>query len=661
MWYTTASMKQIRAFFLRWWPLLVFAAVWLALRVLWITCDTGIPSIWEFGFHTTDEGYYLCGGKERLLWGSFVDLDRQEALNYCYSYGTHWLSYLAHLCFGLSTWTWRIPFVILYFCGWLMMFRAVAVRSDNRFAFVTCLAASVVPLVVVYERGASNDATIAALVAIAFSLASGSGRWRLAAAAVATSLIGTVKPSVWVMMPIVLSAVLQDRKTRSRILDAVVYVGLTIAFSYLWKVVSALTVLDVAQSHGMSPWAVLAQVNATYGIPSIMDIAQDFRALASFPRDPSIRAMGALSIFVFVVPTAMALESILRRRWSPRILFYLTMAAYAFALNVINSMYTHYFLPLIILLPALCAAIREDLSERISESVSWKPLLSVSLLLVVVLSVGVLFVSTVQVDIQTAARFYSRIHNLPQENPWRLSWPFLILGTLLGVLFVACQRGLRAVKCEGWAWAGAFFLVASVAFAAYPGAILAPRLKVDPLVFYLPLLLNLLVGTLFVFVLFAKPAALARPMSAAFVLLAAVLLSYLVLPTWRQSSVELVSRRAHYDAYLAQELKQLLPQDAIVLGERTDQALFSLPIRSVTTFLTASNPIPYVEKFLRKDPQAKLFALIDSQCNYNLQHFMKHRDKYRLELVKTFKMPSFSDGRLSDVHLCRVRPLAPLK
>ena len=105
----------------RWLWLFAFAAVWCALRVFWLTCDTGIPSTWEYGFHTTDEGYYAGGGKEMLLWGSFVDIVRRETLNYCYSYGTHWLGYLGYLLFGLSTWTWRLPFVLLYFAGWMRM------------------------------------------------------------------------------------------------------------------------------------------------------------------------------------------------------------------------------------------------------------------------------------------------------------------------------------------------------------------------------------------------------------------------------------------------------------------------------------------------------------------------------------------------------------
>jgi len=631
--------------------------VWLLSRVLWITCDTGIPSIWEFGFHTTDEGYYLCGGKEMYLWGSFVDLTRQEALNYCYSYGTHWLSYFAHLCFGLSTWAWRIPFVLLYFVAWMMMFGYVRKRSGAWFAFAACFAVSSVPLVVTYERGFSNDATIAALVGIAFALAAGKGAWRVLAAAFVTSAIATVKPAVWVMMPIVLAALLEDRKTRSRWIDAAAFVALTAALVYIWKGVSALTVLGVARESGLTPWQVLARVNATYGLPTIMDIGQDFRALASFPRDPAVKAMGATIVMISVVPAAVLLTNLVRRKWNGHLFLYLMVPLYAFALNVINSMYTHYFLPLLILLPALFSAIREDCSDLAGEQVAWRKLTVSLLLFVAVVAVAVLFVLAAGFSVQEAAPLYSRIYNLPQFNPWRMTWPMVAVCTLAGVAVVGFCRGWRAFCRESWIWAIVFFLIGSVAFAALPAAILAPRLHMTSSAYYLTLALNLAVGCLFAFVLFARPAAFARPVFVVAALVVPIVASYALLPTWRSAAVELVTRRTHYDAYLAEELRKLLPEDAIVLGERTDQALFSLPIRSVSTFLAASNPIPFVERILKQDPNAKIYALVDSQCDYNLQHFQKHEKEYRLDLVKKFLMPSFANGQLADVYLCKVIPL----
>ena len=133
-----------------WLMLLAFAAVYLALRLPWMSCDPGIASVWEYGYNATDEGYYLSGGKEKFVWGFFVDMPRNEAFTYGFSAGTHWMSYLAHRLFGLSTWTWRIPFFVLYFCGWIAMFCHLSRRAGAYVAFALCTAASVVPMVVAY-------------------------------------------------------------------------------------------------------------------------------------------------------------------------------------------------------------------------------------------------------------------------------------------------------------------------------------------------------------------------------------------------------------------------------------------------------------------------------------------------------------------------------
>jgi len=641
----------------RWFWLVGFALVYVGLRVFWLTCDSGVPSTWEYGFHTTDEGYYLCGGKEMLLWGSFVDLVRQEALNYCYSYGTHWLSYLAHLCFGLSTWTWRIPFSLLYATGWILMFLFVAKRSGGPFAFATCLAASSVPLVLTYERCASNDATIAALLATAYALAAGKGVWRIFAAALVASAIGTVKPAVWVLSPIVLSSLLEERKTRSRWLDAVVFLGAVAVFAFVWRFASELSVACVAKANGLSAGQVLARVNATYGLPSIWDFGQNFRALASFPRDPTVLTMGPTIILVSVVPAAMLLTNLIRRKWSHRLLLYAAVPLYAYALNVINSMYTHYFLPLIVLLPAIATAIREDGVDLSDEKGDKKWLGSMLALAAVTFAALLAYIVLNDFKPCDVMEFYSPIQNLPRSNPWRVTWPFLAVGTPAMVLLVTMFRGLRAFCRESWIWAVVFFLILSIALAAFPGAVLAPILRVPESTFYWPLAVNLAIGCLFALLLFSRPSVLSRPAVAAGIVFLPIVAAYALLPTWRSAAVELLTQRTHYDAALADGLKAVLPKNAVLVGERSDQALMSLPIRGVSTFLSASNPIPYVERIRTEEPDAPIYALIDPDCPYNLQHFRKHEKEFRLEHIRTFRVPSTYSGHLGDVHLCRVHDL----
>ena len=637
-----------------WLWLAAFIAVYCALRVFWLDCDTGIPATWEYGYHTTDEGYYLCGGKEMLVRGSFVDVVRREAQTYCYSYGTHWLSYLAHLVFGLSTWAWRLPFAALYLLGWLMLFRHVARKSGGAFAFAACTAMASLPLVVTYERSASNDALISALLAIAYVLACGKGRWRLFAAAAVTAAIGTVKPAVWAIMPMVLGGVLETPKTRSRLWDAAIFVGVTVAAVGAFKGLSALSVVGEAQRAGMSVWEVLRLVNATYGLPSVADLFLDLRAVASFPRDPSIRIMGGTAVLISAVPAAMFLVGVLRRRWNGHLFLYGAMAAYAYALNVINSMYSHYFLPILVMLPVAFSAFCEDCGDLALEKPDWGKLAYRLVIAVAVLALVVLGVASLSFDLGQAAGLYSRIYNLPAQNPWRMTWPLVAATTLAGVGWVAWRRGRGALLRFGWAWGAVFFLAGSAAFAALPAAVIAPRMRLAPELFYLPLGVNLAAGMVLVYCLFAETAAFSRRWFAAAALAAPIVASYLVLPTWRDAATELFARREYRTRDVALELAKLVPEDAIVLGERSSQVLMSLPIRAASLFSFNSEPQPLLDALFERDPDAKLYGFFDSQHAYCLQNMRKCADKYSLVVVKEFKMPSFGNGKPASVYLCRI-------
>jgi len=154
-----------------------FAVLWLGLRVPWLPCDGGVPSFWEYGYFVTDEGYYLYGGKEKFLHGSFVNLTRHEAFTYGYAPLLHWISYLTHLVCGHSGWAWRVPFAAVNFAAWLAMFRWCAKRAGAAAAFALCAAVSSAPLVVEYERTASNDVFIGSLLVLSFCAACSRKVW----------------------------------------------------------------------------------------------------------------------------------------------------------------------------------------------------------------------------------------------------------------------------------------------------------------------------------------------------------------------------------------------------------------------------------------------------------------------------------------------------
>ena len=641
----------------KWFWFAAFAVVWLVLRIFWIDCDSGIPAVWEYGFHVTDEGYYVGGGKEMCLWGAFVDLVRQESLNYGYSAGTHWFGYLAYRLFGLSNWAWRIPFVAVYFLAWLMMFRHVARKCGEWFAFAVCLAVSSIPLVVVYERGASNDMLIGALLMISYVLAVGKGWWRILVSAAVLGYIITIKPSVWAFLPIVLAGVLDGRKLRTRWMDAALFVVLAVVSICAWQGVMALTVLDVARDAGMSPWKVLMSVHANYGLPSVTDVAKDLLCASTFPRDPSSRVLAAVAILISVVPLALFLSGVLRRQWSGRLLLYLGVPVYVGGLTLIATQYSHYYLPMMAMLPAVFSAMHEDFAAMSVDRGALRRLGVECALGLGVLGVVLLFLFSSTGDPKELVKVYSRIYNFPEANVWTMTWNLLLVCVLAGVAVLETKRGLGGAKREGWAWALVLFGIASVAFAAYPGFLLAPRLRVASGEFFAPLALSLAVGLLFAYALFACPQAFAKKWIVLAVPVGTVLACYLAVPTWRSAAVELVRPGTHVQADVAKEVGKLVPHDAVLLGERSSQVCMSLPIKTATTFIANSNPFPVIEALRKRDPEVKLYVLADTQHAYMLQHFMKNKDKVGLEHVKTFKMPSFATGKPVDVHLCRINVL----
>jgi hypothetical protein len=61
-----------------------------------------------------------------------------------------------------------------------------------------------------------------------------------------------------------------------------------------------------------------------------------------------------------------------------------------------------------------------------------------------------------------------------------------------------------------------------------------------------------------------------------------------------------------------------------------------------------------VKELRKSSPDTPLFALIDSQHAYCMQHYDKAKSWCRLVPVTQARLPSFATGAPSDVHLCRI-------
>ncbi|MBR3221438.1 MAG: glycosyltransferase family 39 protein [Kiritimatiellae bacterium] len=639
-----------------WLFLLAFVAIYLAFRLPWITCDPGIPSVWEYGYNATDEGYYLSGGKEKFVWGNFVDLPRNEAFTYGFSAGTHWLSYLSHLLFGLSTWTWRIPFLGIYFLAWLSMFCLVSKRAGPAMAFALCASASLVPMVVAYERTASNDALISALLVLSYVCAAGMSRWRIVCAGLLSGAIILVKPSVWVLLPVVAAGVSYDRELRSSLKDMALFAVIAIASAFAWKLLVALSVMPEATQAGVSIWEVVKRTTTHYPLPPIFGFASHFKGISAFPRDPSAQFLGVTAPLIFSVPLAVAAKSALAKRWNGNFLLFLAIPAYVAAVSVMNTIYSHYFLPAIAMLPIVISAIASELEQSASDEagMTWKkaalPLLSVAALC----TISAILIASYSVAPSTSQNFYSRIYNLPSKNVWGLTWPMILPFTATVVVAITFLQGFKTSPMKLAAWTLAALVAASVAFASFPAVQLAPYMKKQSGEFFAPMIVSMTVSTLFLVSSFGFRERLPWRKALSVAVPLCILSCFLATPNWRASFQDLVRRGTHQHQAAAKELEKLLPKDAIVIGERSNQMLMSLPIRTATTFAANSDPIPVIESILKSEPNAKLYALADSQHAYNLQHYREHADKYRLRPIKTFKMPSFGTGAPSDVHLAAI-------
>lgn len=637
----------------------VVLCVYAALRVFWLDCDPGIPSVWEYGYNATDEGYYLGGGKEKFLWGTFTDLARMEAFTYGFSPGTHMLSYLAHLCFGLSTWTWRLPNVLINMLAWGLMFRFLVRRTGTLSAAMLCLACSCMPMIVAYERTASNDVLIGSLLMMAYVTAAGGGRIRLIVGALLLAAIVLVKPSVWVLMPLALAGALETRTFRTRGLDAALFLGVAVAGVFLFRLGAAWAVLPDAAREGCSVFEVIRKTTTHYALPSLFAFGDHFRGLSAFPRDPSGILLGFYAALLVAFPVLLLAKEVTGRRNVSRMLFFAAVPLYVAAVSVMNTLYTHYFIPVIYLVPVLFVQAAACLRESAPDGAPSPATPSVSALAAFVglAAAGTCLLAlwplAAAVKPQTVQAFYSRIYNFPAQNVWGYVGLYVVALAAAGMGLIVAFGGR-----DKWRTAlialPALLLAGSVTFAALPAVGLAPYMKTPPSVYGVPLVFNLAVGLVLLPAVAAFPALFAR--RAVFPAVLAVLtgVGYGLMPNWRAAAADLLRAGTHNHRAAAEEMRALLPADAIVIGERSNQMLMSLPIRTVTTFPDNSHPIPAITRIRARMPDAPLFALVDSQHAYNLQHYREHAGTYALHMVKTFKMPSFGNGKPADVYLCRI-------
>ena len=635
-----------------WLWLAAFIALWCALRVFWIDADAGVPSLWEYGYNVTDEGYYMGAAKDKFLRGVFCDYAIGESFTYGYSPLTHWLAYVGYALFGLSSWGWRVPFLALYLTAWCLAFLYARRKCGNVLAFLWCAVFSSLPVVVAYERTACNDVAIAALAIIAFCLAAGKGWWRIPVAAAVAGAICLVKPSIWVLLPLVAAGILSERKTRAGWIDIGLFVLASAVAIAVWRGLAVLSLKPEAPLHGLTAAELIQKTTTHNALPSLLDFNLLFRGFSSFPRDICLKSLGPAAPLMTLVPLAIALRDIVSRRWSWRLLLYLSIPAYVAGVSTNNSICLHYYHPALLSLPILFTTMDGDFEGAEAKA---RNRTQAATLLFAASAAGLALLAALATPLarEAAAETFSTISNLPRRIVWTANWtPCVLFAVALSVV-LAFSRGLRAARIQAPVWLALGFCAASVAFTGIPGFKLSFFLKQPEAEWLAPMAVSAIASALFLAIAFGLPATLFRRRAFLCFVPAAVLLALVAVPSWRTGAVELLTTKSCVQREAAEEIAALIPEEAVVIGERSRQILMAKPQRTATT-MPGCDPIPIVRKVFAADPEAKVFALADSQNAYNLQHFREHAREYRLDLVREFKLPSFANGQPASVYLCRV-------
>ena len=655
----------------RWFYLAALMVAWGMTRWLWLECDGGVTSLCEYGYFATDEGYYLGGGKEKVCNGIFVDLMRGEACTFGFSPLTHLLSWFSYLVFGLKTWAARVPFFLINMMAHGALFLFLARRTRPWRAAVLCACVMFTPWVVMYERTASNDVLIGSLFVLSYVAACGRKAAGVVVAGVLCALIAWVKPSAYVLLPILLCGVWSARKTRFRALDFGLFGGAFLLVAGLkWVLIPLLLQPDVALN-GVDVATIVRRTTSYYALPNLAKVERVFAGISAFPRTPSATLLSVWAVLLTVLPLTMLAWCVCGRGrvvWSRRWILYLTVAAYSFAIAIMDIYYAHHLFPVVFFMPVLWMEMRKDLRADAPKLPVWVmvPLTGV----VLAAAFCVTTTGFTNAALQAISPFASNSSNLPQKIVWLFNWRAML----------ACGAAAGAVGLLALAWrvfrkrqprAALQFFLKSAAFLLCLGLALSIGLAQLPMTVLAPhiphlrslegarqanMRVCLAVGVALVMLIWLFPQGLRGGRTFIIALLAVFLGAVGFTPAWRDSVGELAKRGfLHRDATKA--LVAELPPNALVMGERAPQLFLGTRVNTSSTFLYNCNLVPLVEKFSAQNPGAPLFAILDPEQSYNWRHLEENKDKIRYRVIKKFPLPAFSSAKPVDVFLAELLPV----
>jgi len=217
----------------RWFIGVALCLVLGALRLPWREADGGNWAYWSYAFFVTDEQSYTDGGRLAVLTSRFLDPEMSEPPTFLGSWGMHFLSYLGYRFDGLTLSAARWPTMILAIVGWLAAYVIVSRRTNEVLAGIVVLLISCNPASLAYERVASTDIVIGALVVVGYALVTSRRLWKTCLDVLCMALALTIKPTAFAFLILFGLALLVRRDQRWRRF-AYGIAALVISFGILW-------------------------------------------------------------------------------------------------------------------------------------------------------------------------------------------------------------------------------------------------------------------------------------------------------------------------------------------------------------------------------------------------------------------------------------------
>lgn len=621
-------------------PYLIFALIYLSLRLFWLDGDCGVPAIWEYGHHFTDEGFYLLGGKEMYLHGHFADPLTSSISTYSFCPLTHWIGWLSCLCFGLSEWKHRIFFLAIYFGGWTSIFFAASHLVSRRFACCVVTVVSSLPMVLDMERAASNDCLLASLVAISFALVYSSsllsrknesaphkGLLLSVGGIVFFALAGLIKPSIWLLLPFLLAAVsLTQPIVQKRIVwKSLLIISSAIALIFLLKHLSSLTLI--------SDWEHLDSEN---GMPklfndlSMFDVPARLRSLSTFPRGKVGHVLAVLAPLLTALPLAAATLKLLRREVDGKFVLYLAIPFYTLALATMDYYFSHYWLPVIMLLPVFFAALCQDFTYGDKcdcgfyfRAFPWCRFISLLIVLGVISFVLTLLTRETYIK-------YACDSVLPVEaNTWCYAWPFMLVASVAMVYFIGFN--------------GRAFMMLPAAFFCISTAVATSLTRGWMYQSVSSIVILDLMAVFPMLAIFSFRQSLPFPRDQFGTVVACFFtLTMAIVAPWRDATIELLDPASHCQKEVAEDIVQTVEPNAVIFGLAADQILLGHPIRTASQ-VSRANLFNTMETIHSAIPEAPVYILFNDESDLQGASRTDYLSR-RLEFVKAYQLPSCDAG-----------------